>query len=223
VAAARTPTASLVRAVAFATAVVLIATGCGGASSRYVSNKAAQTYFKLPKEWQATQLRGDSFPFLVNDNVWAVFFAPEGLEPDALRDLIQAPAPIGLALVGQIEQGDYDTFDDLSLRVIPYYDDSGQAQYLDPIEVLNKQDDDLVRIYGLEQIARDGLRGYRMRYQIALAPDQPPIVYDQTTMVHDATHTYYLFRVTCQPACFAEYNGDINTILESLRIRRDQP
>lgn len=222
-AAVRTPTANVLRAVAFATAVLLIATGCGGASSHYVSNKNAQTYFKLPKEWEATRIGGGSFPFLINDNVWAIFFAPEGLQPDALGDLVQAPAPIGLALVGQIEQGDYDTFDDLALRAIPYADEAGEAQYVDPIDMLNKQDDDLIRIYEFEQVARDGLRGYRIRYQIAPTADSPRLVFDQTKLIHDATHTYYLFRVTCQTACFSQYNGDINEIVESLRIRRDQP
>ena len=222
-AAVRTPTANVCRAVAFATAAALFAIGCGGASSHYVSNKPAQTYFKVPKEWNVTPLRGNSFPFLINNSAWAVFFAPEGLQPDALGDLVQAPAPLGLALIGQIEQGDYDSFDDLALRLIAYTDANGESQYLDPIEVLRSQDDDLVRIYGLQQIARDGLRGYHIRYQIATAPNTPPIVFDQTKMVHDATHTYYLFRVTCQVGCFSEYAGDIDTIFNSLRVRRDQP
>ena len=204
--------------------MLLVATGCGGASSHYVIHKPADTYFKVPKDWQVTQIRGDAFTtreFLVS-NAWAVFFAPEGIQPDALGDIVQSPAPLGIALIGLIEQGDYDSFDDLSLRVIPYVDDLGAPSYLDPIEVLRSQDDDLVRIYGLEPITRDGLRGYRLRYQIATDADSPPIVYDQTKLIHDATHTFYLFRVTCQVACFSEYSGDIDTIFDSLRVRRDQ-
>lgn len=223
-AAVRTPTANALRAVAFATAAVFLATSCGGASSEYVVNKPAQTYFKVPNEWDVTQIQGDAFAtreFLVR-NAWAVFFAPEGLQPDALGDLVKSPAPLGVALIGTIEQGDYDSFDDLSLRVIPYTDETGEPGYLDPIEVLNKQDDDLVRIYGLEPISRDGLRGYRIRYQIATGPETAPLVYDQTKMIHDATHTFYLFRVTCQVGCFSEYSSDIDTIFDSLRVRRDQ-
>jgi hypothetical protein len=225
VAAVRTPTANVFRAVAFATAAALIATACGGASSHYVVNKPAETYFKVPKNWAVTQINGDAFTtreFLVH-NAWSVFFAPEGLQPDALSDLVTSPAPLGVALIGQIEQGDYDSFDDLSLRVIPYTDATGEANYVDPIDVLNKQDDDLVRIYGLTPITQNGLRGYRLRYQISTGPDTPPIVYDQTKMIYDATHTFYLFRVTCQVQCFADYTHDINTIFDSLRVRRDQP
>jgi len=216
----------VLRAVAFATVLILVATGCGGASSHYVVNKPAQTYFKVPKNWDVTQIRGDAFAtreFLVS-NAWAVFFAPEGLEPDALSDLVQAPAPLGVALIGTIEQGDYDSFDDLSLRVIPYTDAAtGEPSYLDPIEVLQSQDDDIVHIFGLQHITRDGLRGYRMRYQIATDANSPPVVYDQTKMIYDATHTFYLFRVTCQVACFSGYQDDIDTIFDSLRVRRDQP
>jgi hypothetical protein len=215
----------LIRAVAFATAATLIVTGCGGTSSHYVVNKPAQTYFKVPKNWKVTQIAGDAFStreFLIH-NAWSVFFAPEGLQPDALADLVQSPAPLGVALIGQIEQGEYDSFDDLSLRVIPYVDDTGAPNYLDPIDVLNRQDDDLVRIYGLTQITQDGLRGYRLRYQISTGPGAPPIVYDQTKMIHDATHTFYLFRVTCQLQCFSDYSHDIDTIFNSLRVRRDQP
>jgi hypothetical protein len=224
VAAVRTPTANVLRAVAFATAVMLLATGCGGASCHYVVNKPTDTYFKVPENWEVTQIQGDAFAtreFLVS-NAWAVFFAPKGLAPDALTDLVQAPVPVGVALIGTIEQGDYDTFDDLSLREIPYTDETGEPSYLDPIEVVRSQDDDIVRMYGLEPINRDGLRGYRMRYQIGTGADTPPIIYDQTKMIHDATHTFYLFRVTCQVACFSEYSGDIDTIFNSLRVRRDQ-
>jgi hypothetical protein len=225
VAAVRTPTAIAVRAVALATAAVLLVSGCGGASSHYVVNTPAQTYFKVPKAWDVTQINGDAFTtreFLVH-NAWAVFFAPKGLQPDALSDLVTSTVPLGVALIGQIEQGDYDTFDNLSLRVIPYTDDTGQLAYLDPIDVLQRQDDDIVRIYGLETITRDGLRGYRLRYQIGTGPDTPPLVYDQTKLIYDATHTYYLFRVTCQVQCFSDYSHDIDTIFNSLRVRRDQP
>jgi len=225
VAAVRTPTANLFRAVAFATAAALIATACGGSGSHYVVNKPAETYFKVPKNWEVTQIAGDAFTtreFLIH-NAWSVFFAPEGLQPDALADLVKSPAPLGLALIGQIEQGEYDSFDDLSLRAIPYVDDTGAPSYLDPIDVLNRQDDDVVRIYGLTTIAKDGLRGYRLRYQISTGPDTPPIIYDQTKMIHDATHTFYLFRVTCQVQCFSDYSHDIDTIFNSLRVRRDQP
>ena len=225
VAAVRRPTAFVCRAVALATVTILFVSGCGGASSHYVVNKPAQTYFKVPKAWDVTQINGDAFTtreFLIH-NAWAVFFAPAGLEPDALSDLVKSPAPLGVALIGQIEQGEYDTLDDLSLRVIPYTDDTGQTTYLDPIDVLNRQDDDIVRIYGLQTIDRDGLRGYRLRYQISTGPDTPPIVYDQTKMIYDATHTYYLFRVTCQVQCFSDYSHDIDTIFNSLRVRRDQP
>ena len=123
---------------------------------------------------------------------------------------------------GQIEQGDYDSFDNLSLRVIPYTDDTGQLTYLDPIDVLQRQDDDIVHIYGSQTIAHDGLRGYRVRYRFT-APDLPPVVFDQTKLIHDATHTFYLFRVTCQVQCFSDYSHDIDTIFSSLRVRRDQP
>ena len=62
-----------------------------------------------------------------------------------------------------------------------------------------------------------------MRYQIAADPNSPPVVYDQEKLIHDSTHTFYLFRVTCQVGCFAEYSSDIDTIFNSLRVRRDQP
>ena len=175
VAAVRRPTAFVCRAVALATVTILFVSGCGGASSHYVVNKPAQTYFKVPKAWDVTQINGDAFTtreFLIH-NAWAVFFAPAGLEPDALSDLVKSPAPLGVALIGQIEH--------------------------------------------------DGLRGYRLRYQISTGPDTPPIVYDQTKMIYDATHTYYLFRVTCQVQCFSDYSHDIDTIFNSLRVRRDQP
>ena len=225
VAAVRTPTANILRAVAFATAVMLLATACGGASSHYVVNKPAETYFKVPKKWEVTPIRGDAFAtreFLVS-NAWAVFFAPEGLEPDALTDLVQAPAPVGVALIGTIEQGDYDTFDDLSLRVIPYTDDAGEAA----VSRSDRGGPQPRRRHRAHLRARGrstatACAGYRMRYQIGTGADTPPIVYDQTKMIHDATHTFYLFRVTCQVACFSEYSGDIDTIFDSLRVRRDQ-
>src|SRR5207248_8304679 len=84
VAALRTSTARAIRAVAFATVTLLLATSCGGASSHYVVNKPAQAYFKVPKNWQVTQITGDAFTTsaFLRANAWAVFFAPQGLEPD---------------------------------------------------------------------------------------------------------------------------------------------
>jgi len=223
VAAVRTTTANAFRAVAIATAAALLVTACGGSNSHYVVNEPAQTYFKVPKDWEVIRIVDSELDeFLVN-NSWAVFFAPEGLQPDALNDLDQSPAPLGLAMIGQIEQGEFDTFSDLRLRAITYTDAMGELAYVDPLEVSTSQDDDIVRIYGAQTIARDGLRGYRIRYQIASGPDAAPLVYDKIQLIHDATHTFYLFRVTCQVACFSEYSGDINTIFDSLRVRRDQP
>ena len=221
-AAVRTPTANVFRAVALATAAVLLATSCGGTSSHYVSNKSAQTYFKVPKDWDVANLQPDRFPFLINDNIWAVFFAPTGLHPDALDAPDKSPAPLGVVVVGQLEQNSYDSVNDLNLRIIPYTDAAGEAQYIDPLTLRTTQDDDIVRLVGMARITNDGLRGYRMRYEVT-SNGMPPMMIDQTTLIHDATHTYYQFSVTCTTPCFANYVGDINTILDSLRVRRDQP
>ena len=71
-------------------------------------------------------------------------------------------------------------------------------------------------------MTRDGLRGYRIRYQIVSKSAEPSVVYDQVKLIHDATHTYYLFRVVCKVECFNQYNDEIGQIFKSLRIRRDQ-
>jgi hypothetical protein len=226
VAAGRTPTANLCRAVALATAIILTVTACGGASSHYVTNKEAETYFKVPKDWQAVQIRSDLFVTddFLRSGAWAVFFAPDGIAPDALlNDPALATAPIGLALIGQLEQGSYDSFGELNLRAITYTDAEGNAAYIDPLELGNTQDDDIVRIAGIEAMTRDGLRGYRMRYQLLATATEPSIVYDQVKLVHDETHTFYWFRVVCKVECFNQYNDDIGKIFDSLRIRRDQP
>jgi hypothetical protein len=222
VAAARTPTAILVRAVAFATAVVLIATGCGGASSRYVTNEAAETYFKLPKEWQVTPVMGGNEEGFLRGSPWAVFFAPEGTDVRTLNDPNTSTVPLGRAVIGQIEQGVYDQFNDIRLRAILFVE-NGEVNYLDPIEVLNSQDDDFVRILGLEPVQQNGLRGYKLRYQIRQDPSLQPLVWEQTTLVHDPTHTYYSFSVVCPYECFARNQDDIAAIFESLRVRKDQP
>jgi hypothetical protein len=226
VAAVRTPTANVVRAVAFATAVLLIATGCGGASSHYVVNKPSQTYFKLPKEWQATQLNGADMPeaAVLRDGAWTLFFAPEGVPKEALLgDPAEAIAPIGLMQVGQLEQGQYDAVTEKNLRVISFTTADGEDVSIDPLAADITQDDDLVRVIGIEPIVRDGLRGYRTRFELLAPAPAPSIVYDRITLVHDATHLLYSFRVYCTAACFGSYVDSINEIIASLRIRRDQP
>jgi hypothetical protein len=222
VAAARTPTANLLRAVGFATAVLLVATGCGGTSANYVHHEAAQTYFKVPKEWDVTRIVGGNEEGFLRGSAWRVFFAPKGTSPEALNDPDTSPVPLGQALIGQIEQGAYDQFTDLRLRAIVFYQD-GEAQAVDPIELLNSQDDDVIRVLGLEQVDQSGLRGYKLRYQIQLDPSMAPLVYEQTTVIHDATHTYYSLSVVCPFDCFVNNVDDISEIFESLRVRRDQP
>jgi hypothetical protein len=226
VAAVRTPTANALRAVALATAAVLLVTSCGGASSHYVSNKEAETYFKVPKSWQSTRISSDFFASadFLRDGAWALFFSPDGIAPDALfADPGLATAPLGVALIGQLEQGSYDSFGELNLRAIPYTDAQGQAAFVDPLDLSNTQDDDVVRIAGIQTMTQDGLRGYRIRYQMVTTPPEPSVVYDQVKLVHDATHTYYLFRVMCRVECFNQYNDEISNIFDSLRVRRDQP
>ena len=219
---ARTPTANVVRAVAFATAVLLVATGCGGASSTYVVNQPAETYFKLPKEWSVTPVEGGNDSAFLRGAPWMRFFAPEGLPPESMNDPYTSPAPLGLVTIGQIEQGVYDQFSDVRLRAILFVEE-GEQKFIDPIDVLNSQDDDFVRIFALDQVQQDGLRGYHMRYQIRQDPAQPPLVYEQSTLVHDATHTYYSVSVVCAFECFAKNQDDIRQIFDSLRVRRDQP
>jgi hypothetical protein len=221
VAAVRKPTANVLRAVAFATAVMLLATGCGGASSNYVVFEPADTYFKVPKNWEVIPVEGGTDASFLRGAPWMRFFAPEGLPPATLNDPYSSPAPLGLVTIGVIEQGVYDQFSDVRLRAI-LFTEEGEQKYLDPIELVNSQDDDFVRVYALEAVQQDGLRGYSMRYRIRQDPAKPPLVYEQTTLVHDATHTYYSFSVVCPEQCFAANQDDINTIFDSLRVRRDK-
>ena len=218
-----TPTANVLRAVAFATAVVLIATSCGGTSSNYVVYKPAETYFKVPKSWDVTPASDSENDAFLRGTSWARFFAPPGVPPEAMNDPSKSIEPMGIALIGVIEQGVYDQFGDLQLRMI-IFTLAGEQQYVDPIELVNSQDDDFIRPLALEPIVQDGLRGYRVRYQIKQEdPQLPPLVWEQTKMVHDSTHTYYEFKVVCQLQCFAKNQSDIASIFSSLRVRRDQP
>jgi hypothetical protein len=222
VAAARSPTASVVRAVALATAAVLVAANCGGSGSHYVSNKAAQAYFKVPKGWDVESVTPVLPEFLINDNSWAVFFTPKGLDREAAaKDPMNAPGPVGLALIGQLEQGSYDAVGDADLRAISLIDAANETRILDPLQLLISQDDDLVELLKFDRIAEDGLRGYRMRYK--LMPPGSQLLYDRAVMIHDATHTYYSFTVSCSVLCFEKYLDDIDTFFDSLRVRRDQP
>ena len=201
---------------------MLIATGCGGSSSHYVTFKPAETYFKVPREWDVRSVVGGNDEAFLRGTPWRTFFAPEGTPPETMNDPNATVTPLGLAVIGQVEQGVYDQFSDVRLRAI-FFTENDEVQALDPIELVNSQDDDFVRVLGLEAVQQDGLRGYRMRYQIRQDPTLPPLVWEQTTLVHDATHTYYSVRVGCPFECFVKYQDDIAEIFDSLRVRRDQP
>ncbi|MEO8695204.1 MAG: hypothetical protein ABI658_16885 [Acidimicrobiales bacterium] len=222
-AAVRTSTANVLRAVAFATAVLLLATACGGSSATYVVNKPAQTYFKVPKNWDVVPIVAPQDDQFLRGTSWARFFAPEGLPPDVINDPSKSLEPVGMATIGQIEQGVYDQFSDVQLRAI-VFTIAGEQQYVDPVDLINSQDDDFIRLLAFEAVRQDGLRGYRLRYQIRQEdPLLPPLVWEQTKLVHDNTHTYYSVKVVCQIDCFVKFRSDIATIFDSLRVRRDQP
>jgi hypothetical protein len=206
-----------------AVVATLVLSACGSESANYVINDPAKLYFKVPKMWVVQGVNGDAFSSsdFLRDGAWARVFTPGDLDLETL-DYTTTPGPIGTVVIGQVEQGEFDTLSIQRMRLLPYTDATGQTTALDPIEVLNSQDDEKVHLSLYQEEMRDGLRGVRIRYVMQLAPNTPAVVFDEVKFVHDATHTFYWFRVACGIECYLGYRQQIDSIFSSLRVREDQ-
>ncbi len=212
------------RVVAMMVALGLGMAACGNNASDYVINKQAQLYFKVPSHWRTAQVAGDSLSTspLLHSGTWAEFFGPPEVEPQTVT-ASTSPGPIGILLIGEIEQSDFDSLTMKTLRSIPVLDTSGQATQIDPIDIVNSQDDDTLGISTFQEIMHDGLRGFRLRFVARPDSNSPYVVYDEIKLVYDATHTFYQFQVACSTNCYLAYRQQINSMFTSLRVHQDQP
>lgn len=218
------------RLIALLAFTALAASGCGRDSGRYVVNDRAELYFKVPRQWVADRLA----PTVFNGSQyvgepWGYYFGTatlgEGNNQVSLTGLGQpgqSPTPVGLVTVGQLERGVFDDISIAELRSITLNVDN-EDRSIDPLQLLIDEEDDVLGLIAINQIERDGLRGFRLRYAVPNEAGDPTSVYERTVVLHDATRTLYVFRIACTTECFIQNRAAIDKIVNSLRIREDQP
>ena len=211
-----------------------LALGACGSGAEYVQNKDAQTYFKVPKGWQAVRIRIDDAPIVLEpatipvadylrDGAWAVVVAPKEVNP--LEVLSGNPDVAGgVFVIGTFENLAFGQIDNQFLRTIRLPTADGNSEAADPADAVVTREDDRVSSFSrFDEIATADMRGYHMRYAVRPQIGAVSMWTERVNIVHDPTRTFYAFQMSCNERCFAANQQAISEIFNTLRIRKDQP
>lgn len=213
------------------TAVAAMA-ACGGSNYRYVSNRDAGAFFKVPDEWdlydEADVLRAEDDEATreeleaASDSQWfRGFDSADDPELANVYDL-DAGEPRGFAVVRDLTAQERDVVNLSALRQIGFpVPDPATGQRVDPlafflenrdgfVEVLEYDDDNTLGELSLAE----GHRGIRLRTRVEL-PDREPVIFEQVTVVDADTTRLYRFTVGCAEDCWDDNEDVIREIADS--------
>jgi hypothetical protein len=197
--------------------------GCAAPAYTYVVDSQDHAYFKVPAGWyqvpakalasaqsalQKAPLGAEGGPYL-----WSRAYAAEP-DPGAVDLVSGAPVPIVYASVQSVRDWlkaglSFDAMRDMLYPVTS----QGRQQAAQEGQKFTGFD-----LLGGSTIASgDGIRGINELYVYDFA--HVPDAFDQTVLTNTATTKLYLLLVQCSQACFAKYEPQIKTIVESFTVR----
>jgi hypothetical protein len=190
---------------------------CATSGYTYVANDDLGAYFRVPDTYQVYDNDEVMEPLLadvsedvaaaVREQQWVVAFDANE-EPAVDRFVAQITDPseavAGYARVRTLGQEERLSYSLQSLRneLIP----ADQAAALgERLEVLN-----------VEEVSQDGARGLKLTFSVQVSDGT--LVFDQMSLVDDATSRVYLLALGCSSACYDASRDDIAAITESWTI-----
>jgi hypothetical protein len=200
--------------------VGLLLSSCGANKYTYVDNGRENTYLRVPAAWKVFTVDGEgSRPTALPDSVetvWHVAFDASDQPSVKHTTAIDALPPSSVDKpVGQLQiykvQGSFNQ--ELSLS-------SARSTVLG-IDPLGVPDDvkDLVEIVSYTPIAKDGLQGSRVVYNLHNEGD-PWQTVDATTLFDQSRNRFYVLRIGCTSACFKANQNAISQIATSWKVVR---
>jgi hypothetical protein len=207
-------------AIALGLAGALVLASCGENKYTYIDNGEENTYIRVPSAWKVFDVNGDGVrPAALPDSVetiWHVAFDASAKPSVKHTTAIDALPPTSVDKpVGQLQiynvQGSFNQ--ELSLTTA-----RSTVLGIDPLGV---PDDvkDLVEIVSYTPIARDGLQGSRVVYNLHNEGD-PWQTVDATTLFDQSRNRFYVLRIGCTSSCFKDNQDAISQIATSWKVVR---
>jgi hypothetical protein len=201
-------------------ALAVVLASCGANKYTYIDNGKENTYIRVPSAWKVFNVNGDGVrPAALPDSVetiWHVAFDASTKPSVKHTTAIDALPPASVDKpVGQLQiynvQGSFNQ--ELSLSTA-----RSTVLGIDPLGV---PDDvkDLVEIVSYTPIARDGLQGSRVVYNLHNEGD-PWQTVDATTLFDQSRNRFYVLRIGCTSECFKDNQNAISQIATSWKVVR---
>jgi hypothetical protein len=204
-----------IRLIVGCVAGVSVLAACGEPDNRYVKNSSDGLYLRIPGSWatydeddwiEAQDEVTDSQAEAFKAATWLMAF---DAAPDPSIDNVVAFVTEHPTGVAQIQQVSPQQRDELSLKSL--------RNTLYPIDDLLEQDQASVDSYE-ELDLDDGFRGSRMIARLR-AEDGEEVVVDQAAAVDADTTKIYIVALSCSADCYADNEGTIDDVLDSLTLR----
>ncbi|MFA9429931.1 hypothetical protein [Egicoccus sp. AB-alg2] len=186
---------------------VALAASCGGSGFRYVADRDAGVYFKLPDGWTTLPDEGvtEQFASPTADADTQRLIGFDAAPDPAVEHLLHPDAahPAGLSRVRLLSIRERDQLSLAALR----------NEFL-PVDSLPPG---RVRLLASEDIETDtGLHGTESTFEIGL--DEGTYTLTQVVLVDAGTQVVYGLVVGCTQSCYAEQRSDIEAVVESWSI-----
>jgi hypothetical protein len=210
--------------------VLLFTSACGSASDKYVTNKPAGVYVKLPDGWSqarvqeplligldARELSPEMYAVLRQID-WLTGIDASGNEkPDVFNPA--AEQPNGFVQVRQLLPEEAKSISTNNLRdlVVPI-DESQAAQdelvRKDPVSARLKPAFLLI----LEESVKksNGVHGVHLVYQLSTSTGL--VTFDQTSLLDSQQTVLYQLVMTCTALCYAQYGSSVSSVQRSFTV-----
>lgn len=193
-------------------AAAVVAGACSGSGYRYVTNRAAGTYFKIPEEWELFEVSVEDRPDAVApQRPWQVVFdASPDPSIDNLGDL--GDHPVGFAkIISYTSESDRSSVSLASLRGLAI---NGQG---DPLALIADGSDSIELVDYQDVVTDDGYHGNRIVLNVKTTGGDFATV-AQIAMLDPGTTKLYQLQVACLSSCFDRYRTEIDRLLDSWTI-----
>ena len=212
--------------------LLLLVSACGNASNKYVVNKSAGVYVKVPESWShvriqdpsllgidSRQLSPDEYLALASRE-WMTTLDASGNRKPTTALAPDADVPNGFLQVRQLLPEEAKTISTDSLRNLLVSVDDAQAAEVeavakDPVNARLKPaflllTDDTVK-------KADGVHGVHLVYQLSTAAGLATI--DQTSLLDRDQTVLYQLVLTCTALCYFQYTSAVARVTSSFTIK----
>ncbi|WP_045876023.1 hypothetical protein [Pseudofrankia sp. DC12] len=212
--------------------VLVLTSACSSASNKYVTNKAAGVYVKVPDGWShvriqdpqllgidARQMSPDMYVAL-SQREWMTKLDASGSTQPTTALAPDSQQPNGFLQVRQLLPEEAKTISTDSLRnLLVSIDDAEAAQ-----EAAIKQDPVGARLHPAfllladETVKKaDGVHGVHLIYQLSTSAGLAEI--DQTSLLDQNQTVLYQLVITCTALCYAQNSPAVDQVLRSFTIK----